>query len=195
MNFLRILLFFPLIAFTSCENEDFQTIDSAYYSFESMVETPDSISSNEVLEKAYKMATIEWTPVLPVPKLGGGYYEPGKTIKGIPYSSVKEINTYLFQDVSFHTFMTAVHNPKSVLYTENISQLPYHGLNCAPYYGGVCSSTVMYALGISIPYYTKQIIDLPFMHQLEHQEVDSLKICDVIWKPGHVQMVFDVEHR
>ena len=97
--------------------------------------------------------------------------------------------------MSYHTFMTAVHNPKSVLYTENISQAPYHGLNCAPYYGGVCSSTVMYALGINIPYYANQIKDLPFMHQLEQQVVDSLRICDVIWKPGHVQMVYEVEHR
>lgn len=153
------------------------------------------ITSTEILERAWQMANVIWTPVNPVPQRFEEYYGPGITVKGIPYSSVKEINTYLFQDVSYHTFMTAVHNPKSVLYTENVSEPPYHGLNCAPYYGGVCSSTVMYALGISIPYYANQIIDLPFMHKLKYQVVDSLMICDVIWKPGHVQMVFDIEHR
>ena len=154
-----------------------------------------SITSATVLERAWQMANVTWTPLNPVPRRFESYYEPGQTVKGIPYSSLKEINTYLFQDVSYHTLMTAVHNPKSVLYTENISQAPYHGLNCAPYYGGVCSSTVMYALGINIPYYANQIKDLPFMHQLEQQVVDSLRICDVIWKPGHVQMVYEVEHR
>ena len=153
------------------------------------------VNSAEVLQRAWQMANVTWTPLNPIPMRFESYYEPGQTVKGIPYSSVKEINTYLFQDVSYHTFMTAVHNPKSVLYTENISQAPYHGLNCAPYYGGVCSSTVMYALGINIPYYANQIKDLPFMHQLEQQVVDSLRICDVIWKPGHVQMVYEVEHR
>ena len=189
------LLYFFIIFFIACEPEDFQAIDYNICHFDNIVETLDSISSNEVLERAYQMATIEWTPINLVPMPGGGFYELNHTYTGIPYSSVKEINTYLFQDVSYHTFMTAVHDPKSVFYTENISEPPYHGLNCAPYYGGVCSSTVMYALGINIPYYANQIIDLPFMHQLEHQEVDSLKICDVIWMPGHVQMVYDIELR
>ena len=156
---------------------------------------PDTITSNEVLERAYQMASVVWTPICRVPLRNGIYYEPGKQVKGIPYSSVKEINTYLFQDVSYHTFMTAVNNPRSVLYTEDISQEPYHGLNCAPFYGGVCSSTIMYALGFSIPYYANQIKDLSCMHEIESQEIDSLKICDVIWKNGHVQMVFDLEYK
>lgn len=155
----------------------------------------DSITSNEVLQRAYQMATMEWTPVRKIPKRGGGYFEEELTVKGTPYSSVKEINTYLFQDVSYHTFMTAVHNPRSVLYTDNISQAPYHGTNCATYYGAVCSSSVMWALGIEIPYYANQIINLPDMTMLDYQVVDSLKVCDVIWKTGHVQMIYNLEYQ
>lgn len=155
----------------------------------------DYVTSNDVLERAYQLAVLEWTPVNPVPKNGGGYYPKGKSVRGVPYSSVKEINTYLFHDVSYHTFMTAVHNPKSVLYTEDISKSPYHGLNCAPYYGAVCSSTVMYALGINIPYYANQITKLPYMKMLENQVIDSLRVCDVIWQSGHVQMIFEIERR
>lgn len=153
------------------------------------------VMSNDVLERAYQMATLVWTPKNPIPQNGGGYYAKGRTVKGVPYSSVKEINTYLFQDVSYHTFMTAVHNPRSVLYTEDISKSPYYGRNCAPYYGAVCSSSVMHAFGIDIPYYANQIIKLPCMAKLEYQVIDSLKVCDVIWKSGHVQMIFDVEFR
>lgn len=162
---------------------------------DSLYDSTDFVMSNDVLERAYQMATLEWTPRNPVPRNGGGYYPKGQSVKGVPYSSVKEINTYLFHDVSYHTFMTAVHNPKSVLYTEDISKAPYHGLNCAPYYGAVCSSTVMYALGINIPYYANQITKLPYMKMLEHQVLDSLRVCDVIWKSGHVQMIFEIEHR
>ena len=154
-----------------------------------------SITSAEVLERAWQMANVSWTPINKVPQQNNSFYQPGKKVTGIPYSSVKEINTYLFQDVSYHTFMTAVHNPRSVLYTENISRPPYHGTNCAPYYGGVCSSTILFALGISIPYYVNQIVDLPFFSKLKHQEIDSLKVCDIICKRGHAQMVYSVEHR
>lgn len=184
-----------LFIFLGCEKLEVLSQDITDIEVTSGTYEASSITSADVLERAWQMANVTWTPVNPVPKRGGGYYSSGNSVSGVPYSSVKEINTYLFQDVSYHTFMTAVHNPNSVLYTEDISQTPYHGLNCAPYYGGVCSSTVMYALGVNIPYYANQIKEQPFMHQLEQQEVDSLRVCDVIWKPGHVQMVFDVEHR
>lgn len=153
----------------------------------------DSITSNDALQRAYMMASVNWTPLDSIPKIGGGYYSPNVTLQGVPYSSVKEINTFLFQDVSYHTFMTAVHNPKSVLYTENISMHPYHGTNCATYYGAVCSSSVLWALGIDIPYASSVLIDLPDMTRLNNKVIDSLKICDVIWKPGHVQMIYDLE--
>lgn len=158
-------------------------------------DTTEFVMSNDVLERAYQMASIEWTPLNPVPKRGGGYYDTGVKVKGIPYSSVKEINTYLFQDVSYYTFMTAIHNPNSVFYTEDISQPPYHGVNCAPYYGAVCSSSVMWALGFKIPYYANQIVTHPNMKLIENQIIDSLKVCDIIWKPSHVQMIFDMTYQ
>ena len=158
-------------------------------------ETVGYVTSNDVLERAFQLASVEWTPIKQVPLRKGVYFKPGKLVKGVPYSSVKEINTYLFQDVSYHTFMTAVHNPNSVFYSEDISKDPYHGVNCALYYGAVCSSAVMYAFGFSIPYYANQLVKLPSIQALEPQLIDSLKVCDIMWKPGHVQMVFNVEHR
>ena len=172
------------------EKED---IEAGVVDFEP--ETVGYVTSNDVLERAYHLASVEWTPIKQVTLRKGVYFKPGKLVKGVPYSSVKEINTYLFQDVSYHTFMTAVHNPNSVFYSEDISKDPYHGVNCAPYYGAVCSSAVMYAFGFSIPYYANQLVKLPSMQALEPQSIDSLKVCDIMWKPGHVQMVFNVEHR
>ena len=200
---MKLIYVFSLAILIGCEKLELTPIDSKPTSpevltqdtFEYDLDSFNDVTSNEVLERAYQMANVLWTPVNPVPRNGGGTYPKGRTVKGIPYSSVKEINTYLFQDVSYHTFMTAVHNPKSVLYTENISKAPYHGSNCAPYYGAVCSSSVMYALGIDIPYYVSQIKKLPVMKRLDVQVIDSLKVCDLILKSGHVQMIFDVEYR
>lgn len=200
MRLLALLL--PFTLSVACEKLEFTVLESGGLPEESLfidradyTEPPEDVLSNDVLLRAYQMATIEWTPVNRIPYRNGIYYEPGTPVQGIPYSSVKEINTYLFQDVSYHTFMTAVHNPRSVMYTEDISKPPYHGLNCAPYYGAVCSSSVMYALGFSIPYYVKQIKDLPYIHKLETQSIDSLKVCDVILKAGHVQMIFNTEYQ
>ena len=191
---MRISFLFCLFLLEISCSKSFSPIENLVF-FDEKEYVVDSVFSNDVLNRAYQMASVKWTPLNKIPLRDGVYYEPGKQVSGIPYSSVKEINTYLFQDVSYHTFMTAVHNPKSVLYTEDISKEPYHGLNCAPYYGAVCSSAVMYALGFRIPYYTSQIINLESMQKLNPQIIDSLKVCDVIWKPGHVQLIFDVEHR
>lgn len=152
------------------------------------------VNSNDVLERAYQMATMEWTPINDVPTQNNGFFTAGEPVRGVPYSSVKEINTYLFQDVSYYTFITAVHDPFSVLYTDNISQSPYHGVNCATYYGSVCSSSVMWALGINVPYYANQIKDLSCMERVQSQFVDSLKVCDILWRNGHVQMVYCLEY-
>ena len=192
MNHKNVIVFlFPLLLFVGCEKEEILT--DSYFTAFGDYDTPIVIS-NDALQRAYRMATMEWTPINAVPMRGGGFYEAGKTVRGVPYSSVREINTYLFQDVSYHTFMTAVHNPRSLLYTENISESPYHGSNCASYYGSVCSSSVMYALGFNIPFSTNQIKNLSFLDKLSTHMIDSLRICDLIWKPGHVQMVYDIEY-
>ena len=78
------------------------------------------------------------------------------------YSSVKEINTYVGRNVSFYTFMTAVNNPKSKIYTEDLSAPPYHGTHSATYYGITCSQAVNYALGIKGPYGCVRYLDIGF---------------------------------
>ena len=88
------------------------------------------------IKKAYQMTDIMFIPRGTfVANSGKKVYYGGEKYQGLGYSSVKEIDTYVGMDVSFHTFMTAIHNPRSVIYTENVSKPPYHGKNCAAYYG------------------------------------------------------------
>ena len=149
----------------------------------------ESEGMRNVLRRASQLATIEWQPIHDVP-WNRGVFPAGSYQVGIPYSSTKQINKYVGMDVSFHTFMTAVHNPYSVLYTENISQPPYSGVNCATYYGDVCSTCVEYALGIDKPYPANILVTLPEFELLEDQSITNFKPGDLLHSPGHVFMVF-----
>ncbi len=145
-----------------------------------------------VLRRASQLANITWTPVLDIPG-NSGVYPAGIEVLGIPYSSTKQIDKYVGLDVSFHTFMTAVHNPRSVLYTENLSDAPYFGSNCASYYGTVCSSAVAYALNLDAPFSSSSYPTLTCFYKIPNQNLESLEPGDVLQRPGHVFMVYKVD--
>ena len=144
-----------------------------------------------VLRRATQMATIQWTPVHSVP-WNRGEFLSGSTVVGIPYSSTKQINKYVGLDVSFHTFMTAVHNPRSVLYTENLGKAPYNGTNCATYYGTVCSTCIDYALGLGIPHPSDDYPNLPDFEEISLKDIGHLEPGDVLYRSGHVFMIYRV---
>lgn len=142
-------------------------------------------------KKAHQIADIEWTPLKDIP----GLTKPipaGITRTGIPYSSVKEKDKFVGQEVSFHTFMTALNNPRSVLYTEDVKEPPYNGTNCGPYYGTVCSGAVNYALGIDRPYESSMYESVPYIAIVKNQIPDSIYSGDILWSKGHVVLVIDI---
>lgn len=153
----------------------------------------DSIGVLNAVRKAHQMTDLS---ILPVKKFYADKYKtykPGIEDKGVSYSSTKEINTSVGHDISFHTYMTALHNPRSVLYTERIDLPPYHGKNCRGYYGTVCSGLVTYALGFKI---TQRSSDFPvadYMQLVENQSAEGARVADVIWTRGHVQLLTGIE--
>ena len=149
----------------------------------------DSLGMVNAVKKAYQLTDIEFTPLLPI-AANSKTYNPGDTYKGVIYSSVKELGTYVGSNVSFHTFMTAIHNPRSKIYTETLNKAPYHGTNCKAYYGTVCSGLVSYALGLDFGSY-----DFPeseVMEEVDFSIIDSVHTADVLWKSGHVALITDV---
>ena len=145
-----------------------------------------------VLRRATQLSTIRWTPINNVP-WNRDVFPSGSTVIGIPYSSTKQIDKYVGLDVSFHTFMTAVQNPRSVLYTENLSKAPYYGTNCATYYGTVCSTSVDYALGLDIPYPTSSFPQNPDFEEITLRDLKQLEPGDVMVRPEqHVFMIYRV---
>ena len=143
------------------------------------------------VKKAYQLTDITFTPLLPI-GYNVGTYQPDNTYRGMIYSSVKEIGTYVGNNISFHTFMTAIHNPRSRIYTERIDEYPYHGTNCRAYYGVVCSSLVSYALGLTPILATYDFEVSEEMEELDYSDIDDFHIADVLWKPGHVAIITNV---
>ena len=146
-----------------------------------------------IQRRAHQIAEVKWQALNPVPHKSG-FFSEKTTYKGIPYSSVKELDKFVGHEVSFYTFLTAVQNPRSVLYSENVSQPPYKGINCATYYGTVCSMAVNYVLGLDAPYISEMYLQLPFMEKIELQDPYGIKIGDILRNDyyGHVVMVEEI---
>ena len=114
-------------------------------------EKPDNGSAawrENAAEYARILSRVEWTPVAEgMPMRGKGYFKKGVAYTGVPYSSVKSLGRYIGFDIFLKTFLAAVENPRSVLYTEDLSGKVS---NAGGYYGAVCSSYTSYALKCGI---------------------------------------------
>lgn len=162
----------------------------------------ESLGQYNSVRKAYQLCKIKFTPISAIPN-NSGSFNAGEEYTGIPYSSVKEYDQYIGTQVSFETFMTAVHNPRSVLYTENVSEdnsrsaigRTYLGSNCACYYGSVCSGLVSYAWGLPVECPTSVFgrLDIDGLIRIENRSADGVKIGDCLWTPGHNMIVTNVK--
>lgn len=141
------------------------------------------------VKKAYQLTDITFSPLQPI-DYNIGTYQANTSYTGMIYSSVKEIGTYVGSNVSFHTFMTAIHNPRSRIYTDRIDEPPYQGTDCRSYYGTVCSGLVSYALGVS--YGSYDFVASDEMQELDYSDVDGFHIADILWRSGHVAMITNV---
>lgn len=145
------------------------------------------------LRRARQLSDIRWSPLLSMPSCYGTY--DAKSVNaGMPYSLANKTDSQIGTQVSLHTFMTALQNRNSVIYTENLRNAPYYGFgDSAPYYGTTCSNSIMFVLGIEPPYYTRMIDAIPGMKKASDQKPEAIEICDVLWRSGHVMMVYDIE--
>lgn len=149
------------------------------------------IGAQNAVKKAYQMTDLFFTPLAPI-GYRFGFFEEGVNYQGVIYSSAKELEKFVGNDISIYTYMTAIHNPRSKIYTEDISQPPYHGLNCRTYYGAVCSSFVSHALGIVPKYWANDFPLSDLMREVDFTNPDSIQIADVLWRKGHVALITDI---
>lgn len=150
-----------------------------------------------VVKRTHQLTDIEYTPVADLPAQEDTYQADGYKIlagtscTGMKYSSVRVEQLYVPQAVSLKTFMTALANPNSYLYTRE-SNVP----NSKTYYGAVCSTFVAYAYGIDnvIPT-TISFMNYPGFTPLPEymQNPNSLKIGNMLNHAGsHIAIITDI---
>lgn len=154
-----------------------------------LVEDVPSHGAWNAIRRAYQMTDLEFTALDSIYANPSKTYQAGEKVKGLIYSSVKETHTFVGMDVSFHTFMTALHNPKSVIYRVDVSKPPYHGKNCGAYYGTVCSGLVTYALDLKIYQKSYDYATSSYFQLVDDQSSKGVRLADVISSNGHVQLV------
>ena len=160
-------------------------------------DVPENIGVHNAILKAAHMTQIPWTPKNPV-VWNNGTFPAGTARKGMVYSSAAEYNQFVFEDVSLETFMTAVNNPRSVLYTENLKTnvsaigREYHRSNCAAYYGSVCSGLATYALGLEENITTHELWHWDQLEMVEDQSAYGIKLADILLTSGHVRIVTSI---
>ncbi|MDF1861735.1 MAG: hypothetical protein P1U87_16070 [Verrucomicrobiales bacterium] len=153
-------------------------------------------------KRAKFLSEVKWTPVAAtMPNRKGGYFEKGKEYTGVPYSSVRQVGRYIGFDISLRTFLAAVENPASVLYTES---LVGKVTNAAAFYGAVCSSYTSYALQCGLPevsrHHGPEYSDGVVL--VEPQSGSAVAVGDVIYTPparkgggSHIEMVTGVTRK
>ena len=184
-SFLFFILFFAL--FSVCDGQ-IKVEKSTFY-----VDDEGTLGAQNAVKKAHQMTDLVFVPTDTIFANKKKTYYPNQEYKGLIYSSVLETNTFVGLDVSFHTFMTALHNPRSVVYTEHLNHYPYHGNRVGAYYGTVCSGFVSYALGFEAYQTTYDIAEHDFMTLIDDQSAKGIQLADVLWQEGHVALITGIK--
>lgn len=154
--------------------DKYVTLDDARLNRESPVNTggfPVTLANWKLFQRRLKqLVNVVWKALEHVPR-SNNYFDKGTVNRGMPYSEAAEFAKYVGQHVSFRTFLTALKNKRSVMYTEDISNthtasaynITYHGMssNARSYYGTVCTGLTSYVLGLAdiVPSWNTQYID------------------------------------
>lgn len=163
---------------------------------------------DKALLRINAIENVMWTPLADVPAYSKptlpyyDYYRKGNRFYGLPYSDVADIRKYVPQNVSFYTFLSAVHNKRSLLYTENVDASAshseygntYYGSACKSYFGAVCSSLTGFVLGLRRIYLSGSYHNngVPGLTTVSNPTAETLRPLDLYWKDGHITIISDI---
>lgn len=164
-------------------------IKSATTETEYKNDIPENIGVLNAILNYKQLIEVEYETLGVIPHVTDGFMKVGK-YRGIPYSSTRFEASFVPNNVSLHTFLTAVKNPNSYLYTVDLGE--QGNINGDTYYGAVCSTSIGYAFNLIPMYSTHQWATIPDMEIIENQSAYGLKLCDTIVGEGHVVMVTDI---
>ena len=150
-----------------------------------------TIGQSNFIARVNQLVNVKWVPTAPIPICtGSGKYEvvsPGTILTGIPYSSTRIVSKYVGETVSLWTFLSAVQNPRSVLYTRRIIAgtlgSTYYGINCTIF------ATYAYAKN-DIHNYVAGMYIRNFCTQVQENDMEP---GDFMYMSSHVKTVIAVE--
>ena len=165
-------------------------------------DVPVSQGVVNVIKRAKQFVNLSWVPRNPI---AAGYQSRGPEGKksleaflhahrprtGVIYSSSREYEKFVGYNVSLETFMTALENPNSVLYTR-----PLHGRGRSmfSYYGIVCSCFASYVLDLPYRTTTGNWVKWTGCEELDvdMSDLEQLQLCDILLNKSHVAVIIDI---
>ncbi|MBO4872620.1 MAG: hypothetical protein J5496_04305 [Lachnospiraceae bacterium] len=164
---------------------------------------PSCQGVENVLRRADRLAQLRYTPIRPLP-ISVAVRHPDKSasyiealcsaympVKGVLYSSVRRLETYVGFNVTPETFLSALSNPDSVAYNDTITGT---GQNVHNHYGIVCSCFVSYA--VDLPYRTKcsRWPSIPGIHEVDSTRLENLQLADIVLNvKTHIALITGIE--
>lgn len=170
----------------------------------SVEEIPNTYPEEVGYRKSEQWVNLKWTPKKRVPMQGGASYFPANTERiGMLYGEGAYQDKRVGADVSLRTFMTAINNPYSLMYTENTNEnhsqsaygVTYYGdYNSGAYMGMSCNIFVYNVLGSPITWSSFETdggsaIDENIVEKVYDQSSHGLRLMDILATQGHVRVV------
>lgn len=165
---------------------------------------PSSYPQDVLYRKSEQWTNLKWTPKGDIPRQGGSdYFESGAERTGMLYGEGAYQDKRVGSDVSLLTFMTAINNPYSLMYTENTNEqhsksaygVTYYGdYNSGAYMGMSCNIFVYNVLGCPIPYSSFETdggwtVDENIVDKVYDQSANGVELGDILATQGHVRVI------
>lgn len=156
------------------------------------------------LARARELSELDWTPLHDI-QLSGKKGKVAKALSqqhGMLYGSTK-YNKVPY-DISLYTFLTCLHNPYSLLYTEsrnpNFPRSAYGeeydgGKLSGPWMGCVCTIFSSYVSGFEFQYGSgahAKLCKRGILSRPENQSAQGVEQFDILWHKGHCRVVTEV---
>lgn len=133
-----------------------------------------------------ELTEVEVMPTASYPLTNGDASIPSTPFIGIPYSAATKTEGYVGTDISLYTYLSAVKNPNSVIYTEkfeNYLARCYYGTDCAgTFWAGMSVHDTLTTLVMQTSDTLEEVGDLAL-----------LQVGDALLKNGHCECVCYVE--
>jgi len=181
----------------------FSILAAAFIAFGAFAQPADIAPE---LARARELSELDWTPLHDIQLCGkkDRKVEALKPQHGMLYSSAAENNHRVPYDISLYTFLTCLHNPYSLLYTESRNPFyprsaygfEYHGGKLSgPWMGCVCTIFSSYVAGFEFQYGSAShagMCEHGILSQPQEQSAQGVELFDILWQEGHCRAVTEV---